>query len=166
MWITHVGGKFRHCLLEKSLIRGYSWPSKILRVSDAWIVVDLTGMPAQLQGFSKVAWSSRNLCCHHPARCSCNEWAKKAHKLTVFNSVKLFCRPSSRGLSLGLTGLPLCKIRRKPRFVPRTFPGSSQEQPDQKVYVYVPFSCLINEWQTHCSYGAESKWAAEARDFH
>ena len=27
------------------------------------------------------------------------------------------------------------------RFVPGTFLGSSQEQPDQKVYVYVPFSC-------------------------
>ena len=31
------------------------------------------------------------------------------------------------------------------RLVPETFPGSSQEQPDQKVYVHVPFSCLSKE---------------------
>ena len=57
----------------------------------------------------------------------------------------------------GEIGLPLCKIRRKPGFVPGfhricprdkpgeipgTNPGSSQDQPDKKVYVYVPFSCL------------------------
>ena len=39
----------------------------------------------------------------------------------------------------GFAGLPVCKIGRKPRFVP----GSSQDQPDKKVYVYVPFSCLM-----------------------
>ena len=27
MWITHVGGKFRHVLLEKSLIFGHFWVS-------------------------------------------------------------------------------------------------------------------------------------------
>ena len=58
----------------------------------------------------------------------------------------------------GFAGLPLCKIRRKPGFVPGfhrvcprdkpgeipgTNPGSSQDQPDKKVYVYVAFSCLI-----------------------
>ena len=57
----------------------------------------------------------------------------------------------------GDEGLPLCKIRRKPGFVPGflracprdkpgelpgTNPGPSQEQPDKKIYVYVPFSCL------------------------
>ena len=57
----------------------------------------------------------------------------------------------------GFAGLPVCKIWRKSGFVPGfhrvcpkdkpgeipgTNPGSSQDQPDQKVYVYVPFSCL------------------------
>ena len=28
------------------------------------------------------------------------------------------------------------------RVCPRDIPGVSQEQPDQKVYVYLPFSCL------------------------
>ena len=60
----------------------------------------------------------------------------------------------------GFAGLPLCKIRRKPGFVPGfhricprdkpgeipgTNPGSSQDQPDKKVYVYVPFSCLTQD---------------------
>ena len=37
------------------------------------------------------------------------------------------------------------------RFVPGTILGSPQGQPDQKIYVYVPFSCLIHAaWgQTH-----------------
>ena len=35
--------------------------------------------------------------------------------------------------------LPFSFSLRKPGFVPGTSPGSSQEQPDQKVYVYVPF---------------------------
>ena len=82
------------------------------------------------------------------------------------------CRPSSLGLSQGrprvcprvcdkpgFAGLPLCKIRRnlglffvpgfhricprdKPGEIPGTDPGSSQDQPDKKNYVYVPFSCL------------------------
>ena len=58
------------------------------------------------------------------------------------------------------TGLPLCKLRRKPGFVPGfhrvcprdkpgvvpgTNPVKTQDQPDKKVYVYVPFSCLSNE---------------------
>ena len=30
-------------------------------------------------------------------------------------------------------------------FVPGTNPGLSQDQPDKKVYVYVPFSCLMDE---------------------
>ena len=83
-----------------------------------------------------------------------------------FLHINFPCRPSSPGLSQGQThrdkpgfaGLPLCKIRRKPGFVPglhrvcprdkpgeipRTNPGLSQDQPDKKVYVYVPFSCLI-----------------------
>ena len=30
----------------------------------------------------------------------------------------------------------------KPGEIPGTNPGSSQDQPDKKVYVYVPFSCL------------------------
>ena len=57
----------------------------------------------------------------------------------------------------GFAGLPLCKIRRKNRFVPGfhrvcpkdkpgeipgTNPGPSQDQPDKKHYVYVPFFCL------------------------
>ena len=60
-------------------------------------------------------------------------------------------------LQPGEIGLPLCKIRRKPGFVPGfhricprdklgeipgTNPGSSQDQPDKNIYVYVPFSCL------------------------
>ena len=67
----------------------------------------------------------------------------------------------------GEIGLPLCRIRRKPGFVPGfhrvcprdkpgeipgTNPGSSQDQPDKKVYVYVPFSCLI------CFANFEFKW--------
>ena len=40
------------------------------------------------------------------------------------------------------SNLPWCKVRRKPGFVPGTFRGLSQEQPDPKIYVYVPFSCL------------------------
>ena len=57
----------------------------------------------------------------------------------------------------GEIGLPLCQIRSKPGFVPGfhricprdkpgeipgTNPGSSQDQPDKKAYVCVPFSCL------------------------
>ena len=57
----------------------------------------------------------------------------------------------------GEIGLPLYKMRRKPGFVPGfhrvcpgdkpgeipgTNPGSSQDQPDKIIYVYVPFSCL------------------------
>ena len=42
------------------------------------------------------------------------------------------------------------------RFVPGTFPGSSQEQPDQTFYVYVPFSCLTSRaekpWQSPTSH--------------
>ena len=59
----------------------------------------------------------------------------------------------------GEIGLPLCKMGRKPGLVPGfhricprdkpgeipgTNPGSSLDQPDKKVYIYVPFSCLIN----------------------
>ena len=43
------------------------------------------------------------------------------------------------GLSLGQTGFVPGTT---PEFVPGTNRGSSQSQPDQKVYVYVPFSCL------------------------
>ena len=61
----------------------------------------------------------------------------------------------------GEIGLPLCKIRGKPGFVPGFHricprdkpgeipganPGSSQDQPDKKVHVYVPFSCLNAPW--------------------
>ena len=42
--------------------------------------------------------------------------------------MNFFCRPSSPGLS------PVC---------PRDIRGVVPRQPDQKVYVYVPFSCLI-----------------------
>ena len=56
----------------------------------------------------------------------------------------------------GEIGLPLCRIRRIPGFlpvftgfVPGTNPvcpwdksGENWDQPDKKVYVYVPFSCL------------------------
>ena len=56
--------------------------------------------------------------------------------------------------------IPVCKIWRKPgfvqgqtgglpqgqtRLVPGASPGSSQKQPDQRAYVYVPFSCLIHK---------------------
>ena len=76
----------------------------------------------------------------------------------------LFCRPSPPGLAKtgfvpgtnwASTG---CEIRRKPafvhehlglslgqtRFVPGTNPGPSQEQPEKKIHVYVPFSCPNN----------------------
>ena len=91
---------------------------------------------------------------------------RKKH-LNVFH-INFLCRPLAPGLSQGQTqicpwdkpgfaGLPLCEIRRKPGFVPGfhrifprdkpgeipgTNPGSSQDQPDEKIYVYVPFSCL------------------------
>ena len=75
---------------------------------------------------------------------------KKAHK---FFSHKLSVPPFGPGFA----GLPLCKIRRKPGFVPAfhricprdkpgeipgTNPGLSQDRPDKNIYVYVPFSCL------------------------
>ena len=75
----------------------------------------------------------------HRERQTCREpWVNTACTLTT---------PSVRDSlleieSLGQTGLPLCKIRRKPAFVTGTNLGLSQEQPDRKVYVYVPFSCL------------------------
>ena len=91
--------------------------------------------------------------------------SEKAHKLL---SYKLSVPPFVPGIvpgtnwvcprdKPGFAVLPLCKIRRKPGFVPGfhrvcpkdkpgeipgTNPGSSQDQPDKKVYVYVPFSCL------------------------
>ena len=89
---------------------------------------------------------------------------QKRH-INIFH-INFLCRPSSPGLSQVCPrdrpreiGLPLCKIRRKPGFVPGfhricprdkpgeipgTNPGSCQDQPDKKVYVYVPFSCLIS----------------------
>ena len=65
-----------------------------------------------------------------------------------FQHVKLFCCPSTLVcarnklcLSLGQTGFPVCKIRRKPGFVP----GTSRPKANQNkcFYVYVPFSFLI-----------------------
>ena len=73
--------------------------------------------------------------------------------------INFLCRPSA---PLGQTRVcprdkPGCKIRRQPGFVPDfywicprdkpgempgTNPGSCQDQPDKKVYVYVPVSCL------------------------
>ena len=79
---------------------------------------------------------------------------EKAHKLF---SHKLSVPPFVPGI---VPGISLCKIRRKPGCVPSfhricprdkpgeipaTNPGSSQDQPDKKVYVYVPFSCLPNQ---------------------
>ena len=91
---------------------------------------------------------------------------QKTHKLLTHRPRD---RPRDKlGLFLGQTGLPLCEIRRKPGFVPGeksgpvpgTKPGlspghsqgSSQEQPDQKVYVYVPLPCLKirNGKRGHC----------------
>ena len=40
-------------------------------------------------------------------------------------------------------GLPLGQAW----FVPGTIPGPSHGQPDQKVYVYVPFFCLKFSWE-------------------
>ena len=74
---------------------------------------------------------------------------KKAHKLLT--GTNWVCPRA---------GLPLCKIKRQPgfvpgtkwvcprdksRFVPGTISGSSLGQPDQKVYVYLPFSCLTKD---------------------
>ena len=80
-----------------------------------------------------------------------------------FYHINSVCRPSSPecprdklGLSQGQTRLPLCKIRRKPGFVPGTNPLCPGDKPGlsqghsrgvpratgPKVYVYVPFSCL------------------------
>ena len=66
-----------------------------------------------------------------------------SHKLSVppFGPGLVPATKEKTGLSLGQTRgrrLPVGKIRRKPGFVP----GSSQDQPDKKVNVYVPFSCL------------------------
>ena len=51
------------------------------------------------------------------------------------------CTRDKLGLSLGQTGLPLCKIRVFPK--PESVPGTNQGRPkrytDQKVYVHVPF---------------------------
>ena len=90
--------------------------------------------------------------CHNSPRLA----SKQAHKLLTH---KLFCWPST----------PVCKTKIEPGFVPGTnwgftvlkeedvglshgqtgvcpgmTPGSSQGQPDQNVYVHVPFSCLID----------------------
>ena len=72
----------------------------------------------------------------------------------------------------GFAGLPDRKTRRKPGssqaftgwsqgqigLVPGTNPGTSQDQPDKKAYVYVPFSCLSNckFWRNPSS--AETRW--------
>ena len=62
-------------------------------------------------------------------------WVCPRDKLGFFHCVnkeKTWLFPWDKvGLSQGQTQL-----------VPGTFPGSSQEQPNQKIYVYVPFSCL------------------------
>ena len=112
---------------------------------------------------------------HRTSRLHRAIWATKSKKLVQnmfserqrhinFFHINFLSRPSSPGLSRGQTGdkpgeigLSLCKIRRKPRFVPGfhricprdkpgeipgTNPGLSQDQPDKKVYVYVPFACL------------------------
>ena len=68
------------------------------------------------------------------------------------------CPRDKPGLSLERTGSPLCKIRKKPQFVPGTDRDcpcsldntkSSQAQPDQKVYVHVYFSCLSDRSGFH-----------------
>ena len=89
---------------------------------------------------------------------------KKAHKLFTH---KLSVPPFVPGIVPGTNrvcprdkpgeiGLPLCRIRRIPGFVPvftgfvpgtnwvcpRDKSGENWDQPDKKNYVYVPFSCL------------------------
>ena len=51
---------------------------------------------------------------------------KKAHKLLTH---KLCLPPFVPGMSQGQTGLPLCKIRRKPGFVPGTTPLCPGDKP-------------------------------------
>ena len=59
---------------------------------------------------------------------------------------KLLLSPFNPFLSQGHIGLSLCEIRRKAGFVPGTEPSlflgqtlNCQGEPDQKVYIYVPF---------------------------
>ena len=55
--------------------------------------------------------------------------------------------------------------RDKPGEIPGTNPGSSQDQPDKKIYVYVPFSCLTplrHPGDTPATLFGHSGWLWEA----
>ena len=68
MWITHVGGKFRHGLLEKSLISRQKIASKILRAS-------LTEFWGKLGEFCEKQKKSMSSLCHTNNRLKGTHWA-------------------------------------------------------------------------------------------
>ena len=133
-------------LLEAVLVGG-AWQHQLLRWASSPI--------AKLPMFSKRGQLSQSRC-HHPGPLSSEQ---KRH--VNFFHLNFLCLPSSPGLSQGQTRWNRAstvqnkeKTRVCPRFSPGFSrgqarwnpwdkPGSSQDQPDKKVYVYVPFSCLI-----------------------